>query len=550
MQPLETLIKQQRWPEALAQARQTHAADPDNRKVREILAELLTMLGEPKEALRHLQLLLFTQGKDAELHRKTAQVHLQLDDSRTAERHLRQAVTLDPQSWASWLALGRLQQEQHRADEALETLNQGRQVSPMTAPFDNAMGLAWMLKGELDRAIEAFRLALQAEPHADYIVVNLGDALRSQGALEEARTLYLEALQTTPNQPRLLAGYAQLTRFEDPQDPWIQQMQQQLQDPKLPQATAISLHFALGRALDQSKDYRNAFNHFEQANTIRYNSQGASNLPQHLNQIARIQSSFSHPATPLTPPPQAQAQPIFIVGLFRSGSTLTEQILCSHPQVGTIGEEAILPELTQQLPAQLGGHTPYPECMPQLSPDQARTLAENYLSQMASHAQQQPGMTHVVDKQLFNFLHIGLIAQLFPQATVIHCRRNLLDTCLSIYFQNFTHGMRFMQNLEEIGHYALGYQHLMQHWRNKLPITLHEVVYEELVADPTAQIPTLLEAAGLPWDEACLAPHLNRKRVQTASAQQVREPIHTRARNRWQRYEAHIAPLRKILAEV
>jgi hypothetical protein len=237
--------------------------------------------------------------------------------------------------------------------------------------------------------------------------------------------------------------------------------------------------------------------------------------------------------------------PVFVVGMPRSGSTLVEQILASHPQVFGAGELGELPRLTARLAKAAGSADPQRTPLPLPDEATARQLAAALLGQLTRLG---GGATRVVAKTLENFLLLGVIATLFPRARVIHCRRDPLDVALSCYFQNFQ-SLDFTWSLDDIAAYYREYERLMAHWHRVLPLPIHEVCYEDLVRRQEEVSRALLAHCGLDWDERCLAFFENRRAVRTASTLQVRKPISTQSIGRWQRYRAHLGPLLSALGE-
>jgi hypothetical protein len=230
----------------------------------------------------------------------------------------------------------------------------------------------------------------------------------------------------------------------------------------------------------------------------------------------------------------------------RSGTSLVEQILASHPQVGGVGERKEIALMTKSLPEWIASSEPYPRCVERIDMDIANRLADQYLQTMETVS---GGATRVADKMMTNYLHLGLIAILFPQARLVHCRRDPLDVCLSCYFQNFSHRPAHTFDLGDLGFYYRQYARLMDHWRDNLPLDLFEINYEQLVEDQEPQTRRLLNHCDLPWDPQCLEFHRTTRVVQTASSWQVRQPLNNRSVRRWVHYDRYLQPLRDALGD-
>jgi hypothetical protein len=304
------------------------------------------------------------------------------------------------------------------------------------------------------------------------------------------------------------------------------------------------VHFALGKALDDCKDYDQAFFHYDKGNALR-RRELQFDAGEVDRQFDRLIEWFSPELMEtLSQKGSSKTQPLFVVGMPRSGTTLLEQVLCAHPDVGTAGELRDLARIARNVAR--SNEKPWPACLAGMPAEKLQAMASEYLGALESRA---PGSVRVIDKMPQNFLHVGFAALLFPDATVVHCARDPLDTCLSNYFQIFPGGIDFAYDLSELGRYYRNYQRLMSHWQALLGERLVTVRYEELVSDPEPVLRTLLKAIGLPWDPACLSHHDSVQRVDTLSLYQVRQPLNTGSTKRWRNYEKHLGPLREALDE-
>jgi hypothetical protein len=237
---------------------------------------------------------------------------------------------------------------------------------------------------------------------------------------------------------------------------------------------------------------------------------------------------------------------VFVLGMPRSGTTLVEQILASHPEVAAGGELAGLQIISRELPFRPGMARPYPECARDLDPEAAGVLAHDYLDRLARRF---PEAARITDKMPVNFRYLGLIATLFPAARVIHCRRHPLDACFSIYAQGFGDAHAYACDLGDIAFYYRLYERLMDHWRQVLPMPVHAVDYESLTADLETGARSLVDFCGLAWNDRCLKPHETRRRVGTASWSQVRRPVYRSSVERWRRFAPWLGELRAAFPE-
>jgi hypothetical protein len=297
-----------------------------------------------------------------------------------------------------------------------------------------------------------------------------------------------------------------------------------------------SLSFALGKLLDGCAAYDDAFAAYCQANAFS-RAAAARVAPRydraaHERFIDRLIQAF-----PLRHPPQLASTgpaPIFVCGMFRSGSTLAEQVLAAHPQVKAGGELHFIPHLAATR------LQPYPEAAAAVAFADWQDMAARYRQHLAAVG---AGALRVTDKRPDNFLHIGLIKTLFPQARIVHTTRNAIDNALSIYFLHLDHGMAYATDLEDIAHHLVQYRRLMAHWQATYGDDILEFPYDDFVLDPLAATERLLRFCGLPWDEACLNFHQLQNMVRTASAWQVRRPVFQTSSGRWAHYRRHLGPL-------
>jgi len=305
-------------------------------------------------------------------------------------------------------------------------------------------------------------------------------------------------------------------------------------DPQADQSARAAFQFAIGEVLEQRGEDAAAFGAFSAGNRLKRETFTASGLDpgklvdDHAAAARTVMARFTGERPPRRGEGLSTKAPIFIVGMPRSGSTLLEQILASHPDVIALGETALLPRLLER-----GFAVGQPE---------TRAIARAYLDGMRAKGWR--GVGRFVDKTLENYLHVGAIALLYPKAVILHAVRNPLDTCLSCYRQLFASGAETLYDLADIGAEYVTYRRLMAHWREALPGRVIDVDHEALVADPERQIRWLVtEACGLGWNDAALRFHEASGPVRTASSGQVRQPIFTTSVARWRRYEAQLAPL-------
>jgi tetratricopeptide (TPR) repeat protein len=307
------------------------------------------------------------------------------------------------------------------------------------------------------------------------------------------------------------------------------------------------LHFALGKCYDDTNQHEKAFKHYQSGcelkrKRINYDPKQQSLFFDNLITIfdkAKIKSlrQFSNPSD----------LPIFVLGMPRSGTTLTEQIIASHPKVFGAGELRHFVDLVNKSVNTSNGQLFYPLNINLLSNEQIADIGTEYITRLRAYS---PDAPHITDKMPGNFTNVGMIHALLPNAKIIHVVRNPFDNCLSCYTRLFQHGQSFTYDIAELGRYYADYRRLMQHWRKVLPKEAFlDVVYEDLVTDTEAQAKRIIDFCGLEWDANCLEFHKMERQVRTASVTQVRQPIYTTSVDRWKRFEKELQPLAIALGE-
>lgn len=412
------------------------------------------------------------------------------------------------------------------------------EVATRLAPDDVAawlqLGHALREQGQNDAASAAYARAQALAPHSADVAVALAVWRQEDGARDAAARLVEQALAQDPDHAGAWSLRAGLKRF-DPDDPDLAAMAAlaaRLAEQPERGEDLITIEFAWARALMDTGAADDAFAVLSRANA-RHRARIAYDPGRDLAEMAAIVQAFPAAQAVGDPAPR----PIFIVGMPRSGTTLVEQILGSHPAIHSGGE---LKHLDLVLMEQFGGR-PEPHDLAALDAATLRRLAQAYRARATADA---PSGLRVTDKMPSNFRHAGLIHRMFPGALIVHCRRAPLDTCLSIYATRFAQGQHFGYDLGELGDYYRAYRTVMAHWRAILPAsTLIEVDYEAVVGDLEGQARRLIAACGLPWDAACLAFHRTARPVRTASVNQVRQPLYTTSVDRWRPYAHHLAPL-------
>lgn len=489
-----------------------------------------------------------------ELLRQAAALHRQ---GRRAEAIVlfRQLLEGRPGLAEGWYELGYLLKAEHRHEEALEAFAEAlaRGVSrPEEVHINRGVIFSDQLRRD-DDAERELRAALALAP--DYLpaLLNLGNLSEERGRRDEAIACYRRMLDESrdPRHPELrfeaLARLANLAPPARTDDPMLAQLDRAATEAasQYPQARA-NLLFSLGRCFERLGDFDRAFEAFSRANRSLLRESGRSyDRTQCERQVDASIQVFQAPAPDAARAPGPDTvQPLFICGMFRSGSTLVEQVLGAHPLVTDGGELEYLLRLAT------GPLAPYPASLARPDPARDAALADGYRAHLAKLYPDGLHGRYITDKRPDNFILIGLIKRLFPHAKIIHTTRHPLDTGLSVFTQHLhLRSSGYSADLSDIGHYYGQYRRLMTHWKSIYPDDILDFDYDAFVHDPRPNLERLLAFLDLPWDDRCLQFHTRGSTVKTASYWQVRQPLNTKGSGRWRQYGAHLDPLRAALAQ-
>jgi tetratricopeptide (TPR) repeat protein len=475
-----------------------------------------------------------------------AALSLAADVPRDAERLLRHALRQSEHLPLAYrglaptlMALGRLTE----AEAATRYLARIEPQSPQTWVTTAGVAIRLMRPAE---AVAAYQRALELRPEEAGLRMSIGHLQKTLGERAESEASYKQALVMDPGRGEGYWSLADLKNYTF-SDSEIAVMQRVIDsDPRSPSNEA-QLHFALGRAFEQRRQYAEAFARYARGAQLRH-GEAPFDIVQFERRSARIRAFFNADFfTAHRGSGDPSRAPIFIVGLPRSGSTLVEQILASHSAVeGTMELPNVL-NIIHELDAAQHGRNAYPEAVGSASSAQLSLLGRRYLEQTAPLLRLE--RARFTDKLPNNFSHIGLIHAILPRATVIDVRRHPMDACFSAFKQYFAQGQTFSYDLEDLGRYYRCYLALMDHWEAVLPGKVLELRYEELVRSPEESVRRLLEHCGLDFEPGCLAFHQTRRAVRTASAEQVRQPIYSSAVGYWRNFEQQLEPLRRALGD-
>lgn len=525
--------------EALARARRLHQAMPREAEVLALLGTIHERRGEFDEARQR-----YVEGTRADPSHFKCWYGLgvllyNLRQAAPAAAALARAVALKPGMRDAKWAYARALAAAKRSPEAMALFEDLLKETPEDAALLDSYADALLASDRVAEALQALDKAEALAPELADLDTKRGYCLQAAGRFDEAEQAFRASI-AKGRSPGL--SYYHLGSAHRLGDPDLDAMEILLADPSTGGSERVSLSFALGRERDRRGEHRQAFRHFADAAAIR--SRRLRFDRQRAESITRLYSDLATPslfsdASPGHPSPK----PVFIVGLFRSGTTLVEQILAGHPQVFAGGERDLLAPLLQE--ARAGGKS-YPESLPLLGSGELKALGMRYLGSFPMEALDAERITN---KLPGNTLHLPFIRRMFPNAAIIHCRRHPLDICLSMLSQHFGEVGDHLESLQTLAEHIALQSRLMRHMQSVLPSPPLEVLYEEVVGRFEPRARDVIAHVGLEWDDRCLAVQETGRAVRTASMWQVRQPVYRTAVARWRNYEKELAPARDILAD-
>lgn len=527
------LIDMGRYYEAAVSARYAIAFKEDLAGAHSHLSQALCYLGDYKNAHMAAQRALHLNPDSAEAWLDITEVLIHADHWDDAEASLREALKRSPDSARGYLKLAELRDQMNEVDEALEAIDKAIELSPDMPILKLKKTHILNTSNNVPAA-----LALTDEILLDYPTLMTAQQMKAEMLIssnrnDEAEEIVRHVLDTHGHMAHPHLTLTSLKKFKSEDDPdFVAMMDLEKRIENYGKDAEAVLNYAISAAYEQMGDYDKSFEYLQKANEFKLTV-----LP---NTKAKNERQLIAHKKRFTPDVIEQYEgqgfeddsPIFIVGMPRSGTTLTEQIISSHPEVYGAGE---LTDIARVMKA-----IDYNAAL------DVKALGEMYIQY--ARARERDGQSRFfTDKMPGNYTNIGLIAMILPNAKIIHCRRNPIDTCLSCYRQNFARGHYWSYNLETLGDEYLAYLDLMEYWRELLPGRFLEINYEDTVNDFENQARKLIDYVGLEWDDACLEPHKQKRAVLTASKAQVTKPIYTSSVEKWRRYEKHLDPLVKRL---
>ena len=499
--------------------------------------------GEIEEAEKICREALKKQPDDVNGLRLLASIASKMEQKEDAIVLLERAVELKPKFAGAWGDLAESYTEVESYGKALDAVQRVIQLQP-DLPF------GFMIRGSIlgkmsdhEGAIEAYHQALKIEPDHLGSHMGLGNILKTVGDYDKSVAAYKKSIEIQPLFAEAYWSLANLKTytFEDSE---IEAMEEHVQNEAMPSSNRAFFHVALANSKEKEKRYDEAWEHFETGNNMRRQEEVYDSVQTQLTHDALIEVFDKEFVESKKNKGSQSNAPILIVGLPRSGSTLVEQILATHSKVEGTKELPDLSLLGRKLTKSKPRGIQYPEAVKEMTNEEFVEFGEDYLTTTKRYRTDKP---HFIDKMPNNFAHLGFLKLILPNAKVINAMRHPLDSCISSYKQLFYKGQSWSYDLFEIGEYYLEYQRIMDHWHQLFPGEILDLQYENLITNQEKETRKLLDYCELAWEDECLKFYETKRSINTASSEQVRQPIYKGAMQAWKNYESHIEPLIKTL---
>ena len=531
--------------EGASYCRHAISLKPSNATALYNLALILSAKGNTSEAMLLLQQAISVNPKYADAHLQFGQMLRACKRLDEAIVHFRRAIALRPIDAIAWNALGGAVMTRLGAHYSLgepeKCYREAIRLQPAVPEFYLNLGVLLREQGRHTEALELFRKAVEVRPDYEAAIAGVAQVLEHLGDFDGAYAAIQPLLKRGTEESSVALAYSSVARHLNQCAESAALLEKIVLLPK-PARESSSMHFALGKLYDAMKEYDKSFSHTKAAHEVEPAHYDPEINRRKFDEIIEVFSAENFARWPRAA--NKSQLPVFIVGMPRSGTSLVEQILASHPQVHGAGELEHVHGMTATLATMLGNKIAYPQCLTEVKRKHLDEIAQRHLAMLSKLSKT---AARVTDKMPHNFIELGLINLLFPEARIIHCKRDPVDTCFSIYGLPFNDSHPYAGNLEHLGSYYLQYLRLMEHWKSVLSVPILEVQYEGLVADQEGISRQMIEFCGLHWDERCLNFHKADRVVTTHSYDQVRRPIYKQSVARWKNYERHLGPLIEVL---
>lgn len=534
--------------EALVWYSKAIAADPNYLEPLNNYGALLLEVDRTAEAAETLGKALQIDPNYAEAVCNMGGVHLSLEENDAALACYQRALALRPVYIEAQMGLANTLQALENLPAAEQAASNAIQIDTNNPKAHTVLGGIYAELTQPEQAEKEYDRALALDPECDEALLGLGHLCMEIGQMDRAEELFRRALEFKPDNIAARIHISQVKKVKSGDDNFAELLKEEKKSASLSENKKMSLHFALGKCFDDCKDYATAFPHFIEGCRIKRAKlfYDPANAARQFTGVMDIfdDATIAH----LRGAGDPSGVPVFVLGMPRSGTTLTEQIIASHPDVHGAGELHDLLAVAERNLAGGSAQTNFPDNLRALDHKTLTAWGAEYVAGLQRRA---PTAQRITDKMPANYFAVGLIHLMLPNAKIIHVNRNPVDTCLSCFTRLFNRKQEHTYDLAELGQYYVHYARLMDHWRKVLPAgTFLDVQYEDIVADQEAQARRLIEYCGLEWNDACLDFHNTKRSIRTASVTQVRQPIYTSSVERWRHYEKFLGPLLDALGDL
>ena len=522
--------------------RKASLIDPNNKEAHNGLANVLVQKDELDQAIESYQRVIAIDPEHKAAYTGLGNAFSQQEKFDQATICFRRAIEVDSAYKAAQMGLARVLRKQGEYDEAVALVRKALSYDSKNPEMLIELGYALNDQGQLNQAITTYQKAIDIDPENGFAYKALGITLSDFGEIKDAEVSFRRAFELNPELPEVYRSLARNKKFTEYDDD-IRTMEELYAKDGFTDDQRMHLAFGLGKAYEDLKQYEKSMDFMIEANRLKwemvdYSIERERDVFENLKDI--FSPDFFDKRSEIGNP---DPTPIFVLGMIRSGTSLTEQILASHPEVYGAGELTDLSTLARQLCSQHSSQKLL-DCLPSIEAEDLDNTAAKYIEGLRRHS---ASAKHITDKMPQNFAFVGLIKLILPNAKIIHCRRDPMDNCLSIYKNYFADGQYYSYDMTALGQYYNLYTDLMKHWESVLPGFVYQSQYENLIADQETETRKLLEFCGLPWDDNCLSFHKTQRKVKTASNAQVRQPIYKDSVKLAERYGDKLKPLQDAI---
>lgn len=503
------------------------------------LSNVYSQLNIPEKTIAALKKAIEIAPDRYEAHGQLGVTYYSLQNLDEALICYKKVIALTSENLPAYLNLAITYIDLGQREEAIDCCEEVIKRQPAFTAAHILLGSAYTSLGQFEKSLVCYQKAVSLAPDNMSAIAGLADSLIKLGRKNEARDLLQKNIDRGKNEPAFVIAYAAIFPTGDCSQETAKLLESVLRSSGITPMQKLQLHFSAGQFYDRLQKYDLAFKHYAAGNRLSNRKYDAEKDNDLFDRIINVFDGSHRQREKYPSQTNQNVVPIFIIGMPRSGTSLVESIIGGHSKVFPAGELPNVPKMAEDLSSK-SSNDRFPECIVDADGevlDQFATKHIDFLSHLSLDSE------FVTDKLPHNFLFLGLIESLFPNAIIIHCKRNPLDTCLSNYFQHFSGPLEYPYDLSNIANHYNNYQRLMAHWYKTIQLPILDVEYESLVTDQLAETEKLLSFLNLPMENACLEFDKSKQLTRTASFEQVREPVYTRSIDRWKHYRGHLTEL-------